>query len=88
MLFHISYEVDIDHRDTAQDRFTSTGAPPPEGVTMLGRWHSVAGRNGYLLAESDSAEALMTWTQAWTDCIHFEVTPVVGDEEAARVLGG
>ena len=86
MQFIISYEVDLDHRNQAQDRFTSTGAPPPEGVTMHGRWHSVAGRKGWLLAETDNAEALMTWTQVWSDTITFEVTPVIGDEEAARVL--
>ena len=87
MLFHITYEVDLDHRDQAQDRFTSTGAPPPEDVTMIGRWHSAAELCGYLIAESDSAEALFTWTQSWTDHLHFEVTPVIDDEAAARVLG-
>ena len=88
MLFHITYEVDINQRNTAQDRFTSTGALPPEGVTMLGRWHSVAGRKGWMIAESDNAEALMTWTQGWTDTITFDVSPVIEDEGAARVLSG
>ena len=86
MLFHITYQIDNDHRGAAQDRFTSTGAPPPEGVTMIGRWHSVAGLRGFIIAESESAEALFTWTQSWTDVLNFEVVPVVGDEEAARVL--
>ena len=87
MLFHISYEISNDNRNEAQDRFTSTGALPPEGVTMLGRWHSVAGLYGFMVAETDNAEALFTWTQSWTDLLTFEITPVVGDEEAARVLG-
>ena len=86
MLFHITYQIDQDHRNAAQDRFTSTGAPPPDGVTMIGRWHSVAALRGFIIAESDSAEALFTWTQGWTDNLGFEVTPVVVDEKAARVM--
>ena len=86
MLFHITYTVHINHRQQAQDRFTQTGAPPPDGVTMLGRWHSAAGRKGFIIAESESAEALFTWTQNWTDHLTFKVTPVVVDEVAARVI--
>ncbi|MDG2169054.1 MAG: DUF3303 family protein [Opitutales bacterium] len=39
-----------------------------------------------MIAESDNAEALMTWTQGWTDVISFDIAPVIEDEGAARVL--
>ena len=51
---------------------------------MIGRWHSAEELRGFVVAESESAEALFTWTQGWTDKLSFEVTPVVGDEEAAE----
>ena len=87
MLFHITYEINTCDRDEAQHRFTSTGAPPPEGVKMLGRYHSVAGLHGFILAESESAEALFTWTQSWTDLLNFDITPVIEDEAAAKIIG-
>jgi Domain of unknown function (DUF3303) len=40
-----------------------------------------------LVAESSDAEAIAKWTQTWTDLLSFEVTPVVTDEQLARVIG-
>lgn len=87
MLFHIEYEFLAEVRKDAQDRFQETGAPPPEGVTMLGRWHTVQGRKGFMIAESDDPVALGKWTQQWTDLLTFQITPVVTDEQQLEVLG-
>ena len=87
MLFHITFEFSPHERDQAQKRFKETGAPPTEGVTMLGRWHSVAGHIGFLVAESSDALAIGKWMQSWTDLLSFEVTPVLTDEEAAEMIG-
>ena len=87
MIFHVTYEFSPLERDEAQERFKATGAPPPEGVTMLGRWHSAAGHVGFMLAETSSAVALGKWMQSWTDLLSFEVTPVLSDEEVAEVIG-
>ncbi len=86
MLFHISFEVSLEHRNVAQGRFLETGAMPPDGVTMLGRWHAASGRLGYLIAESDDLSAVARWTQQWTDLLTFEVEPVLEDEPFAAVL--
>lgn len=87
MLFHITYEFSPQERDIAQKRFKETGAPPPDGVTMHGRWHCVAGHVGFLIAESSDAVAIGKWMQSWTDLISFEVSPVLTDEEIAEVIG-
>ena len=44
----------------SEARFLKTGAPPPAGVKMLGRWHGMSG-GGVLIAETDDAKALYSW---------------------------
>ena len=87
MLFQISYEFSPHERDTAQRRFKETGAPPPDGVAMHGRWHSAAGHVGFLIAESSDAVAIGKWMQSWTDLLLFDITPVLTDQEVAEVIG-
>lgn len=69
----------------AEQRFLSTGAPPPAGVTMIGRWHGMSG-GGVLIAETSDAKALYSWISYWTDLLEFETTPCVEDAEAGQVL--
>ena len=87
MIFHITYTLSPGQRNDAQKRFKTTGAPPPSGVTMTGRWHCAEGLRGFIVAESSDAEAVAKWTQGWTDLLSFEVTPVVTDGQLARVIG-
>ena len=86
MLFHITYQLSPEQRNEAQKRFKETGAPPPAGVTMTGRWHCAQGHRGFLIAESSDAEAIAKWLQDWTDLLTFEVTPVLNDEQITRVI--
>ena len=86
MIFHISYEYFSEQRDEVHARFKESGAPPPSGVTMTGRWHSVEGNRGFLVAESSEAEAIGRWLQEWTDAVSFEVTLVLTDEQFAQVI--
>lgn len=68
-------------------KFLATGAMPPAGVKMLGRYHSVAGSaSGFILAETSDHKALYTWLADWMDTCSFEVTPVVEDADAAPIL--
>ena len=87
MLFMITYAFSPGDREKAQERFKKTGGGPPAGAKMLGRWHNVAGLQGFVLAESADAVAIGKWMQEWTDLIDFEVTPVVNDEDVLKVLG-
>ena len=87
MLFHIAYEVSVEQRNASQKRFKETGAPPPDGVTMTGRWHSLGGRKGVAVVEASDPQAIASWIQDWNDVVTFEVTPVLTDEQFAQVLG-
>ena len=87
MLFVIQYEFVPENRDMAQARFRETGAQPPDGVKMIGRWHAAAGGEGMMVCESDDAIAIGLWMQQWTDLLAFHVTPVYDDEGAMKVLG-
>ena len=62
--------------DYAAVELTRFPVPPPEGVTMLGRWHSIGGGEGFLVCESDSSEAIARWMQEWSDRLRFRVLPV------------
>lgn len=87
MLFHGSYVYSTDARDAVHRRFKETGAPPPPGVNMIGRWHSVGGNGGFFLAETEDSVALAQWLQDWTDLIDFKVVPVVTDEQVSEIIG-
>ena len=86
MIVHIAFDYLPDSRDEVHERFKQTGAPPPKGVTMVGRWHSAEGNRGWLIAETDDPAAVARWLQEWSDLISFEVTPVLTDEQFLAVL--
>ena len=69
-------------------RFLETGARPPEGVDLLGRWFTASHSRGFMLVETDDAPAIFQWVGDWADLIDFVVEPVVDDAEAAAVLQG
>jgi len=86
MIFHVTFQYAPERRDAVHERFKETGAPPPEGVVMSGRWHSAAGNRGFLVAESDTADGIARWLQEWTELITFDVTPVLTDEAFREVV--
>lgn len=87
MLFHIKYNVTPEQRNNVQEKFKKTGALPPQGVTMKGRWHNIEGKNGFIIAETSDVEAFGKWIQEWSDSLIFEVSPVLTDEQVANVIG-
>ena len=86
MQFMVQYEFGVAQREAAEARFLETGAQPPEGVTLLGRWHDVAGRKGYMVVEADDATRIAAYMRSWTDLLTFGLTPVVSDEQIAQVI--
>jgi hypothetical protein len=86
MKFMITFPLSSESYKERTARFLETGGGPPEGVTMHGRWHSVSGSCGWVLASSDDPSAIYTWVAQWADLIDFEVDIVIDDEEAAAVL--
>jgi len=88
MKFLTTWKFAPEHRDAVVQRFGETGGPPPDGVTMLARWHDVAGRRGFALCETDDAIAVAKWCREWNDLLEFEIIPVINDEQLVAALAG
>jgi len=69
-------------------RFIAGQAAPPEGVKLLGRWHSVDLSIGFSLYETDNMAALYAAAAAWADVLDLKNYIVVEDNEAGPVLAG
>ena len=86
MLYAVHWSFESDNRDTVNARFMETGGMPPEGVKMVGRWHSIEGGNGFCIAETDDPVALGKWVQNWSDLMDFTIDPVADDETITKIL--
>ena len=88
MLFVTHWRILPGNRDTAIARFAKTGGQPPQGVKMLGRWHSVADGTGFSISETDDASAIERWALEWNDLMEMHVSPALNDEQLGAVLAG
>jgi len=89
MLFVTRWTVPQHNLKATINRFRETGgAPPPKGVKMIGRWHSVGQDWGITLSEADDAAAVAAWSLQWSDLITLDTHPVLDDADAAKVLFG
>jgi hypothetical protein len=70
----------------AVDRFLAGDAAPPEGVTLLGRWHNVDCSGGYSLYETDNLAALHKGALRWADLLEINTVAVIEDVEAGPNL--
>ena len=64
MLFVTKWKIKPEHFIDAIKRFTS-GDPSeefPEGVRLVGRWHTPASNSGVAVLEADNAESAIRWT--------------------------
>ena len=82
----MTYQISKATWGQAVERFLETGGAPPDGVTLLNRYHAAAGRHGFLVAESDDVAALYRMAAEWHDVCDLAITPVIEDEEAGAVL--
>jgi hypothetical protein len=55
------------------------------GVTIVGRWHDMAARTGVAILEATDAAALHAYINQWNPFMDLDVTPVLDDEESAKV---
>jgi Protein of unknown function (DUF3303) len=85
MQFIVRWKIPKSSVLASEARFLKTGAPPPAGVKLIGRWHGMSG-GGLMIAETDDAKALYSWLAYWNDLLEFETTPCVEDAEAGAVL--
>ncbi|MHC8326327.1 MULTISPECIES: DUF3303 domain-containing protein [unclassified Pseudomonas] len=88
MLFIVSWSINPENRNKAIERFLKTGAVPPAGVKMLGRWHAVGGSSGFGVAEASDLVQIQKWVLEWNDVMKMEVKAALTDEQMAPLLAG
>lgn len=86
MKFMATWTIPTTNQREAARRFLASGAPAPEGLTMLGRWHVPGSGRGFALCESDDLVAIGTHLAEWGNLLELEVVPVVEDEEAGMAI--
>ena len=86
MLFMVIWTFKPSAAEDAIARFSETGGLPPDGVTMVSRYHVIGGNRGFAVAESDDPIAMGSWTRQWNDLLSFEVIPVVDDAGIQQIL--
>jgi hypothetical protein len=69
------------------ERFMKTGGRVPEGVKLLGRWHSIGGLHGVAIVESDDTGAMAALALEWGDLLTMNISPALTDEELGGALG-
>jgi hypothetical protein len=84
MKYMLSWSIPPENYNTAVDAFLEGGAPMPEGLTSLGRWHAPGSYRGWLLCETDHPVALAQHVAEWASLLSIEVTPIIEDAEAGE----
>lgn len=86
MQFMVQFTLKPENEKMAVSRFLETGAPPPDGVKMVGRWHSAIMHEGFNLIETEDLEALASWCAQWGDLLSFRIVPVLSDKQLMKVM--
>lgn len=87
MLYMTRWTIKEENHKAVIERFTTADPQPPEGVTMIGRWHEMGSGKGFALMETDDPVALSRFILQWSDLVDQEVRAVVEDVEIAKALG-
>jgi hypothetical protein len=88
MLFISHWRILPGNRDAVIARFAKSGGQPPQGVTMIGRWHDVSNGTGFAISEANDTSAMARWALEWNDVMELEVHPALNDEQLGAVLAG
>ena len=85
--YMVTYELPHTNRNEAIKRFVSGEAmQDPAGAKTTARWHSVGGKIGWFVVETDDPSIMTAWLLQWTDIIDYDITPVIGDETLGEAL--
>jgi len=86
MKFMITWKIAPGRHKPAGEDFLRSGAPMPDGLTLIGRWHAPGSVCGWVLVEGDDLKALYEHVAQWADLLELQTTPVVEDGDAAQAL--
>jgi hypothetical protein len=84
--FMTYWKIASGNHKPAAEGFLATGAPVPEGVTILGRWHALGSTQSWAPAQADSLDGLAEHAATWGNLRELQTTPVVEDGAAAAAL--
>lgn len=89
MKFMVTWDVHPDKRLEVQKMWVSLGrkgrADVGKGVKLIGRWHNSAEFNGVAIIESKDLSAVYRYLGRWNSVMDLTVSPVLDDEESARL---
>jgi len=86
MKFMATWRIPTTNQREAARRFLASGAPAPEGLTMLGRWHAPGSARGFALCEADDLGPVAAHLAEWGNLLELEVVPVMEDEAAGMAI--
>lgn len=82
----ISWKIAPGNHKPAGEEFLKSGAPMPDGLTMLGRWHTPGSVSGWVLVETTDPKPLYEHIAEWANMLELQTMPVVEDRDAAEAL--
>lgn len=89
MKFMITWDVHPDKRLDVMRTWVGLGrngrADVGKGLKLIGRWHNSAEYNGVAIMEAKDAKDLFRYLGKWNTMMDLTVSPVLDDEESARV---
>ncbi len=85
MTFLMHWSFKTGYHEIAAKKFLATGAPFPECMSWK-RFHAPGSVEGWILVEADNADACYEHAAEWAECLDWEVTPVLTDEQAGPLI--
>jgi len=85
MTFLMHWSFKTGYHEIAAKKFLSTGAPFPACQSWK-RFHGPGSVEGWILVEADSADACYEHAAEWAECLDWEVTPVLTDDQAGPLI--
>lgn len=87
MKFISTFKFRPGQHSAAAKKFLAGGAAPPEGATILGRWHATDGSGGFSLLETDDPTVAYEHALTWSEHLEIHTVPVLEDEQIGPILG-
>jgi len=84
MKYMVQWTIPPTSYKAALEEFLRAGAPMPEGLTAIGRWHAPGSTYGWLLVETDNPATLAVHMAEWAALLELKITPVIEDGQAAE----
>lgn len=84
MKYMVTWKIPTQSYKEAVEVFLRTGAPMPEGLVSLGRWHVPGSTKGWVLVETDDAVSLAEHMAEWAGMLELDISPVIEDAEAGK----